>query len=243
MSSGGLVVTGWCLGNLFTIASIAYLNTYPSEVIQTLEPYLKSLIIYAPSFLFLGYPSPPGTYNPFNVSENPKQIAPISFRAWATSYYKHPAYSSLQRSDYLTPEYLIQHIPEQSYRPSTIESIPADGLAALIDTVPNERSEGFFFGISSSLVHEMLEKALLGADKSVLPQLNIYHVYGQEDVWHVPWAACEFEKDLEKWRTNGEHVRPIKVISVPGANHMIHWDDAETFLELITKGEIPQNIL
>ena len=45
-SSGGLVLMGWSLGNLFTVAFIAHLSTYPPEVTMTLEPYLKSLVIY-----------------------------------------------------------------------------------------------------------------------------------------------------------------------------------------------------
>ncbi|KAL5498535.1 hypothetical protein ACEPAH_1889 [Sanghuangporus vaninii] len=241
--SGGVVLMGWSLGNLFTDAFVAYLDTYPLDVIETLKLYLKSLIIYAAPIGQTGYPAPPDAYNPFSDSDNPKRIAPVSFGAWVTAYYKHPAYSSPQKSGVLSPASLIQNIPEQPYRPPTVDTISKDELAIILDLEPNERSERLLIIMSPSLIHGVLEKTLLGADKSPLPHLNVYYVYGQADFWMVLWAAREFEKDLEKWRINGEHVRPTKVISVPGANHMIHWDDPETFLKLITKGEIPQNNL
>ncbi|KAL5476944.1 hypothetical protein ACEPAI_3130 [Sanghuangporus weigelae] len=229
--SDGLVVMGWSLGNLFTNAFIAYLDSCPLDVIEALKAYLRSLIIYAPPSMFLGYAIPPDAYYPFSDSENPKRIAPLSFGAWATAYYKHPAYSSPQKSGVLTPASLIQNIPEQPYRPPTVDTISKDELVVVLDLVPNERSERFYFDMSPSLINNMLEKALLGADKSLLPHLSVYYLYGQADVWLVCWPAYGFEKDLEKWRT--------QIISVPGANHMIHWDDPETFLKLITKGEIP----
>ena len=45
-SSGGLAIMGWSLGNLFSIAFVANLETYPPEVLRILEHYLKSLFIY-----------------------------------------------------------------------------------------------------------------------------------------------------------------------------------------------------
>ena len=43
---GGIILTGWSLGNSTAFAFLAYLDKYPKEVIQTIEPYLKSFFSY-----------------------------------------------------------------------------------------------------------------------------------------------------------------------------------------------------
>ena len=46
---GGLAILGWSLGNLTTMAFMRYLNTYPSDVLEALRPYLRTLFIYGAS--------------------------------------------------------------------------------------------------------------------------------------------------------------------------------------------------
>ena len=181
----------------------------------------RSYWLRAPPSMFLGYPNSSDAWNPFYVPENPRRLAPATFGTWVTSYYKHPAFSERQKTKTLTPASFSQHTPEQQYRLPTTDTISADELDGVLDPVPNERSERFYFDMSSSMMHAQLGKAMLGAEGAILPHLKVDYVFGQEDVWLVTWAACEFERDLERWRIDGEHVRPTKIHSVPGANHMV----------------------
>lgn len=168
----------------------------------------------AAPIMFLGYPNPPDAWNPFCAPENEEHVAKEEFGIWAMSYYKHPAFSGTRTSD-VTPASFIQYTPEQQYRPPTSANISTDEMVMIIDPEPNGRSERFFLEMSSSMMHGSLEKAMLGVNVGLLPRLGICYVYGQADVWIVAWAACQFERDLEKWRNSGEHIRPTKVLSVP----------------------------
>ncbi|EJD05405.1 uncharacterized protein FOMMEDRAFT_79656 [Fomitiporia mediterranea MF3/22] len=221
-SSGGLAFLGWSLGNLTTIAFLAYLDSCPPEIIQTLKPYLKSFFIYGAPHMFLGYPIPPGTYNPFYVPENPMRIAPLSFASWVSAYYKHPADS--ESGSTVTPDAFIQHEPEKHYRPCTTDTMSTDELSMTLDLTPNARSERFYFDMSFPMLHNMLEKALLGANNSPLPNMKVYYIFGLEDIWLIHWAAVEFKKDLAKWEDERKDPRPIKVIPVAEANHFVSCD-------------------
>ena len=50
---GGLAVLGWSLGNVTTLAFLSYLKTYPSEVIQALNSYLRSFFLFGKFLCFL----------------------------------------------------------------------------------------------------------------------------------------------------------------------------------------------
>ncbi|KAL5514249.1 hypothetical protein ACEPAG_2337 [Sanghuangporus baumii] len=131
------------------------------------------LIIYAAHTGQRGYRALPNACNPFSDSENPKRIAPLLFGAWVTAYYKHPAYFSSQESSILSPASLIQNIPEQPeqpYRSPTIDAFSKDELATILELDPNEWFERLYIIIPPSLILVVLEKTLLGADKSPHPR-------------------------------------------------------------------------
>lgn len=43
---GGLALLGWSLGNVTTMAFLRHFETFPKDVAETIEPYLRTLIIY-----------------------------------------------------------------------------------------------------------------------------------------------------------------------------------------------------
>ena len=51
---GGLKVLGWSLGNAILFSFLANLNTFPKELVEAVEPYIKEVIFY-------GERSPTGT--------------------------------------------------------------------------------------------------------------------------------------------------------------------------------------
>lgn len=52
---GGLALLGWSLGNITTLAFLSNLRTYPRDIVETLEPYLRTFVMYGTSqFLWHG---------------------------------------------------------------------------------------------------------------------------------------------------------------------------------------------
>lgn len=45
-SSGGVALLGWSAGNITTLAFLRHLDSYPSEVVAALEPYVRTNILY-----------------------------------------------------------------------------------------------------------------------------------------------------------------------------------------------------
>ncbi|KAJ7716226.1 Alpha/Beta hydrolase protein [Mycena maculata] len=92
-AGGGCILMGWSWGNATVLALLADPAVIPRQVYQTIKPYLRSLVLYDPPFLALGYPRPPlhGVYDPFNDPDcvTGEQVYD-NFRHWVTSYYDHP---------------------------------------------------------------------------------------------------------------------------------------------------------
>lgn len=52
--SGGIVLLGWSLGAITTLAFLANMWSYPSEIQETLKSYLRAFLVYGkvPVYLF-----------------------------------------------------------------------------------------------------------------------------------------------------------------------------------------------
>ncbi|KAL5498105.1 hypothetical protein ACEPAH_2235 [Sanghuangporus vaninii] len=257
---GGLAVLGWSLGNLITMAFMRYLKTYPSEIVETIRPYLRTFYIYECGAGTLGYPSPEGGYHPLNDTTIPPRMRGIVFGNWVSSYYRHPYYSSPSSSDNGKPDRTISSLrvraPERDevYKPSTLDSIAPADLIKCVDPVPPIRSEQPFMGtISRSIMYEhtlgvlLLDyakaqpedpeaQANIERDDVILPDVKVRVIYGDASIWSITWNTWQLEKDLEKWRRGGRKIRDVRFLLVEGANHFLHWDDPELFLKTVKNG-------
>ncbi|KAJ7671870.1 hypothetical protein B0H17DRAFT_192833 [Mycena rosella] len=92
-TAGGFIIMGWSSGCPTVLAPFADPAVFPAGLYDTVEPYLRSLVLYDPSFGALGYPPPEveGMYNPFNDPQatTDHQVF-VNFQRWVTSYYQHP---------------------------------------------------------------------------------------------------------------------------------------------------------
>ncbi|KAJ7139260.1 hypothetical protein C8R44DRAFT_606250 [Mycena epipterygia] len=88
--AGGFILVGWSAGNSATLALFADPAVIPKPLYDSLESYLRSLVLYDPAFVALGYPGPEleGIYDPFNAPTLEKVFE--NFKSWVSSYYKHP---------------------------------------------------------------------------------------------------------------------------------------------------------
>ena len=48
--AGGLALMGWSLANVFTVAFMKHLASYPKDVLETLEPYFRTFFLYGKFF-------------------------------------------------------------------------------------------------------------------------------------------------------------------------------------------------
>ncbi|KAJ7129097.1 hypothetical protein C8R46DRAFT_925683 [Mycena filopes] len=91
--TGGFLLVGWSFGNAATLALLADPSVIPPPVYQIVEPYLRSLVLYDPPSLALGYPSS-GIQEKYDVLADPDCTTPDqffkTFQNWVTSYYEHP---------------------------------------------------------------------------------------------------------------------------------------------------------
>ncbi|KAJ7806830.1 hypothetical protein B0H13DRAFT_1669614 [Mycena leptocephala] len=91
--AGGFILVGWSFGNATTLALLAEADMIPRQLYKILEPHLRSLVLYDPPSLALGYRAPvhDGLPNPLN---NPDCTTPDEtyehFEKWVSSYYTHP---------------------------------------------------------------------------------------------------------------------------------------------------------
>ena len=44
--TGGIIMTGWSLGNAAGFAFLGHLDSYPTEIVQAIRPYLKAYFVY-----------------------------------------------------------------------------------------------------------------------------------------------------------------------------------------------------
>lgn len=115
---GGIEIIGWSGACSIAISLLANLEYFPSDMIEKLEPYMRSLVLYGTFYpmiyidknsdmtsadcssnILLGYPNHPMHYFPMeDVSLTMEQRVAASAR-WLTGYYKHPALSVLDDQD------------------------------------------------------------------------------------------------------------------------------------------------
>ncbi|KAJ7041541.1 hypothetical protein C8F04DRAFT_1300951 [Mycena alexandri] len=95
--AGGVILVGWSFGNATTLALLADPEVIPQPVYETVEPYLRSLVLYDPPNLALGYPGT-GIEEKYNPLADPSCTTPTqvfeNFQKWVSSYFQHPDVAS-----------------------------------------------------------------------------------------------------------------------------------------------------
>ncbi|KAI5117179.1 hypothetical protein M0805_008158 [Coniferiporia weirii] len=247
--TGGLALMGWSLGNLTAMAFLRHLGTFPSDIINTLEPYLKTFFIYEAGYEGLGYPDPEGMYHPLKDASIPQCIHDAVFGTWVSSYYSHPIYASLS-SDRSRPDqtqkekniFALQvRAPEKGLarRVCTTDTFTPSELAACVDLVPVIRSEQAFARLRLETLYDQTRESLLlehAETAALLPQIKVRIVYGYATVWSILWGIWELERDCKTWESEGRQIRPLKFCPVEDSNHFLHWDEPEMFLKVVAEG-------
>lgn len=218
---GGVVVCGWSLGNLFSIAMRASIDNLPDDTKQRLKAYSRGFVVFDPPCQALGIPLPASGYIPLWDYSIPEEERGLAFTKWVSSYYIHGDLSSRDFSQ------LNQREADPSKKAST-DTIPLDEFLAMIDPAPGVKWETSFVESDhfASMFRKQTTKALF--DPHIREDWNhtpIWYLYGEASPWNVLWGAWDVEEKDKK--------SEISFKSIPTANHLSPWDEPERFLSII----------
>lgn len=245
---GGLALLGWSLGNVTTLAFLAFLGDFERSLVERSRPWLTTFFIYGAFVAVvlstvlvkvlvevgsasLGYPVPEGGYHPLRDTSIPEPVRMLMFGTWVSSYYSHPYFTTFSTETHKRVVTALQtRTPPKGTetRSCTLDTLSAKELRASIDSAPNARSEQGFIDLSLDVLSEMRHRAIVLEEtedtsqvKGALPALRVRLVYGTASVWSAPWAAWCFENDIAQMRTKGTPLRDVATVCAEGANHFV----------------------
>ncbi|GJJ13428.1 hypothetical protein Clacol_007682 [Clathrus columnatus] len=232
-ASGGLALMGWSLGNVTTLSLLAFANTLDPSMMNTLDAYLRKFIIFDPPHHALGYPTPPGGYNPYFDEEIPVAQREPRFSIWVSGYYSHS--SAIFDTEIPIPELFAPGVLEQKNpnpkKPSTLTRLTPTDVSKGLEKVTKAHGDHFMLDEKSHPVHrKVLLRALFGDYNDgnsvmALPNTQIAYIWCTESVWETPYAARSLQAEIESPPPHHYVQRSVEFIPFEGANHYPHYDD------------------
>ncbi|KAK6995793.1 Aminodeoxychorismate synthase [Favolaschia claudopus] len=253
--NGGFVVMGWSFGAAYPIALLAQSTAIPTELHQTIEPYLRAVVVNEPPIEALGLALPPlpNLYNAFTDPEYPAFSAKFeNFQNWISSYSNHPQQPQTTNHPDLTSDdpsglYVGKPSPESCPKSSTFSRWSAEEKARYCEGAAPMRADlpvtapamqahlnaqfkaAFFFKFSSDLV----------SSQSHFPRTPILYVCGTETAYPMLWAYKTASSMYAAARERGDAVRPTTFKLVEGGNHFMHYDMPDVLLREVVAGCVP----
>ncbi|KAJ6530686.1 Alpha/Beta hydrolase protein [Mycena capillaripes] len=230
--SGGFIVMGWSFGNATTLSLLADPAVLPTALYETIEPYLRSLVLYDPPHLALGYevPGQESVYNPFADPDCPTPVATYdNFKHWVSSYYTHPDIASGKPSGMS----FAKRTEKRTYMAWSEEQREryVDNEAAVRSELP-----AYAPPMQATLkvqTHEALFNEKLVS--SYFPKVKIFYITGKATPYFCMWGYMESFRLYKEAVARGETVRTTKFKLVEG-NHFLHYDMPEEFLREVVQG-------
>ncbi|KAJ7605118.1 hypothetical protein DFH06DRAFT_1385377 [Mycena polygramma] len=224
---------GWSMGNATLLSLFSDPTVIPKALYDTIEPYLRSIVMYEPAYLALGYPRPADErwYNPFadpdyttgdEIYEN--------FHHWVSSYYTHPDIASGKASG-------ISYAKRTDKR--TVNAWTEEEKEKYFDKVAAVRSElPAYAPPMQATLKLQTDKALLDAElvASYFPNVKVLYICGTETCSFCMWAYMECLRLYEEAVAHGEKVRPMKFRLIEGGSHFLHYDAPERLLQEVVHG-------
>jgi hypothetical protein len=232
-SQGGVVLAGWSMGNVQGLAVLGLARFLPDELVHSLEPYLKSYIMYGtlylPSLLTqacltlnpecpshgLGFPNPPNSYHPVRDPNIPPERKTAAFTTWVSGYFKHPG---LLSCDYTS----LECVHPSPHRRSTWSVWSPEEIAQITDSRAGPRSEDPFF-MSSLDMMRRIKADVFYPPEVVWPKVDIKLIWTEETVWNILYGMYLLRKELQMWKGKYPEawMRSLTVASLPEANHFV----------------------
>ncbi|SJK98491.1 uncharacterized protein ARMOST_01759 [Armillaria ostoyae] len=226
--SGGLAILGWSSGGPVILSLFGQPDVIPKRLYAKIEPYLRAAIIYDSPMMAYGYSSdpPPGV----SVQKLAEALrTPEHFMKYVTGWFDHDlssrSYAGLDYS-WIGKDASIDHIT-----PEELQKIVDPAAAFTADLGPAS------LPVVEPMLHRQADRALYDEElaRSVLPDVRFTTLVCTRSGWHMVLGALENEKRYTAAVASGKIVRPNRFIDVKNANHLLHWDDPETFCKVVAE--------
>ncbi|KAF9466349.1 Alpha/Beta hydrolase protein [Collybia nuda] len=218
--SGGVVLSGWSMGNIFSIAVLASISQLPAATKARLQTYVKQVILWDPPSQSLGIPDPVGAYNPLWDEELPSEARGPAFGKWCASYFHHGDLRSRNFSEF------NQRNPDAEPKP-TVESMTQEELFSVADFVSGSKCETILVEPAfEKILATQTEKALFDqATRKEWGGAKFWHIYGSANSWNIIYSVWCLEKKVGPLDLN------FKLME--GANHLFMWEDPARALDFL----------
>ncbi|KAF8509059.1 hypothetical protein BU17DRAFT_99234 [Hysterangium stoloniferum] len=228
-SQGGVVLAGWSMGNVQGLAVPGLARFLPRELVRSLEPYLKSYIMYECPNYSLGIPSPPSLYHPVCDPNIPPEKKTAAFTTWISGYFKHPGLVSGDFKD-------LEYVKPSPHRRSTWSSWSPEETTQITDSTAGPRSDDPFSRASPEMMARIKADVFYPAEV-VWPKVDVKLIWTEETVWSIVYGMYMLRRELDvrKKRHPDQWMRFLTVESLPAANHFAHWDDPEKLMDVFSK--------
>ncbi|THH08247.1 hypothetical protein EW145_g2822 [Phellinidium pouzarii] len=219
--SGGVVLMAWSSGNSYTIPLLAFADSISASIRESIQPFLRSLMIFDVPRWVLG--PPPLDYGSGVLRDESLSLEERArrFNEWVSAYYTHTSVTSRDIND-------LQLYPVAGSRAGTTETMSADERRELTHYAAVPRSEIAARTAAPEIYAERVRRALFDDELAkYLPGCGVDVVWCERSTWASIDAAWGFEKLKEKADEQGIRGRPLRMFMMPGANHFPHWDEPE----------------
>ncbi|KAK7458020.1 hypothetical protein VKT23_009928 [Stygiomarasmius scandens] len=229
--SGGLVILGWSAGNITGMSMFTDPSLLDEKVYRLLERYLREMVIYDPAYSVFGYPPPqvPGLYNPFfdpDFKGTPEEKF-RNFAYWVASYYDHDSSRGPAGYDFrkLTDDNSLANWSEEDF----------NKYFCVDAAIRSEQTRG---PAIQKTLRDCKDRVLFDADiaAKLFPNMRVSYLSASRSVWFNFFAANETERIFRDQIKTGqkENVgRWINFTVLEGANHFLHQEDPERFMEIV----------
>ncbi|KAJ7671849.1 Alpha/Beta hydrolase protein [Mycena rosella] len=229
-SAGGFILMGWSFGNATTLALFADPAVIPKPLYETVEPHLRSLVLYDPPFLVMDCASlmlADGVQDPFNNHAVTTDEAHDIFRKFISSYFKSNILAGRLSYETLADKQPTIHRWTKEEIDKYCDSASAINLDFLASMPPMAEI------LRSQAHHALFDETVVA---SHFPDVNVFYITGEETACYCIWAYTESSRMYREALERGARPRPTKFKLVPEGNHFLHYDVPEQFLRDITEG-------
>ncbi|KAF9483196.1 alpha/beta-hydrolase [Pholiota conissans] len=219
----GSILLGWSQGAQYVSAAIAFAPTLPSDVRIRLRAHIRSVVFYEPPPVTFGLPNAEKNWMPIFDVTIPEAPRIQMVAQWITAYFNH---GDLTKRDPNALEYVV---PATDKSPSIFNNAQAD-MEGLECYTQDACLDVPLFAFADQF-KAIYRKAIGCAEvMQLFPDLKIAFVVGERSpsfAWVGLWAVQDDQKEIGSTK-----IIHYKVI--PGANHLIHWDNPDKALEVFT---------
>ncbi|KAI0632495.1 Alpha/Beta hydrolase protein [Trametes polyzona] len=242
---GGLSILSWSGGNCTTVAMFAHVDKIPEETRRLFDTHLRSFILYDPSATTIGRPRPAGLTALKSNPTAPVDVQVADLAVAVASYY--PVFTFPDRiepmPDYPTrqPLHLSADAVDPKYIPTTTK-MPPEVLRSVTHPPVMAQNQHLLWSLSHAVYRENLRRALYdcrfdfaggggGAGEKAWPALPVHVVWCDMSVGDCLWASVVIHALYEE--ADPERRRRVEFHKLEGANHFVHWEEPERFVEFL----------